>query len=104
MIEGLKVTVEGVELRELCIKQAEFHEQRRDKYAASAQTLGDVVPEGANYSGGDPKKALADKVSQHDNSARELRFIAAHIVPHESYLLDNLALVKLGISRSAFGA
>lgn len=102
MIEGLKVTVGGIELRDLCLKQAGFHEQRRDKYEASVKSLGDVAPEGVNYSNGDPKKALSDKVTLHDNSARELRFIADHLEPNESYLLDSMALVKLGIARSAF--
>jgi hypothetical protein len=103
MIEGLKVTIATKELRELCLKQAEFHAQRQVTYAENAKNLEDAEIEGMNYSGGDPKKALRDKETQHANSAAELRFIADHLAPDETYLLDGSALTRLGITRNAFG-
>lgn len=103
MIEGLKVTVAAAELRDLCLKQAEFHDARRATYAENVKNLVDAEIEGMNYSGGDPKKALRDKESQHANSADELRFIAGHLDLSESYLLDDAALRKLGITKNGYG-
>lgn len=111
MIEGLKVTVSGTELRDLCLKQAEFHDARRATYSENAKNLADAE-QGDEESGlgaiaytgqADPKKALRDKATQHGNSADELRFIAAHLDLSESYLLDDSALRKLGITKNGYG-
>lgn len=99
MIEGLKVTVNGAELRDLCAKQAGFHEGRRATYASNAKNLADAEIEGMAYTNGDPKKALRDKETQHANCAAELHFIAEHIDTAETYLLDDAALRKLGITK-----
>jgi hypothetical protein len=103
MIEGLKVTVNADELRGLCIAQASFHRERAIAYAENLKNLEDAEIEGMQYSGGDPKNALRDKQSQHENSANELRFIADHLKAGEEYLLDQSALMKLGIARSSNG-
>jgi hypothetical protein len=103
MIEGLKVTVNANELRELCMAQASFHRDRATTYAENLKNLEDAEIEGMQYSGGDPKKALRDKQTQHENSANELRFIADHLKAGEEYLLDQAALVKLGIARAGNG-
>lgn len=102
MIEGLKVTVKAHELRALCEKRAAFHAERRKTYAGQAKNLENAEVEGMQYSGGDPKKALRDKETQHANSAAELQFIAEHLDANETYLLDLSALTKLGITRSQF--
>lgn len=111
MIEGLKVTVAGTELRDLCLKQAEFHDARRATYAENVKNLADAEQGdeeagiGAiTYTGhADPKKALRDKAAQHGNSADELRFIAGHLELSETYLLDDAALRKLGVTKNGYG-
>lgn len=102
-IEGLKVTVAGPELRELCSKQAEFHRERADAYAAQHKNLQEAQIEGMAYSNGDPKKALADKQAEHENKARELTFIGDHIKQDAEYLLDRSALAEIGVIRSNRG-
>ncbi len=102
MIEGLKVTIVGAEVKELCEKRAQHHAARaavyRDQKASmEANEIGEM-----NYSNGDPKRAVKDKQDQHEGDAAEMAFIAAHLIPTEQYLLDAAALAKLGISRRGY--
>lgn len=103
MIEGLKVTVKGTELRELCERHADYHSGRATKYDSNLKALERDEIEGMNYSGGDPKKAMQDRHDKHAAQADELRFIATHLVPNEDYLLDTNALARLGIVKHPFG-
>ncbi|MCQ4271043.1 hypothetical protein NA655_08420 [Pseudomonas kuykendallii] len=100
-IEGLKVTVGGTELRDLCAKQAAFHAERAVKYSQQHASLEDAQIEAMHYTNGDPKKAIADKQAEHENKARELTFIAEHIKLDCEYLLDRSALAEIGVIRSS---
>lgn len=102
MIEGLKVTIVGTELRDLCTKRAEHHRDRSKVYGEQIAMMEKNEVEGMNYTGGDPKRALADKQTEHDSQAGEMAFIAAHIDLSENYLLDSQALVRLGIAKSRY--
>jgi hypothetical protein len=102
MIEGLKVTVSGTELKELCLKQGRHHKHRASVYAAQEQSMVANQIEPMHYSGGDPRQALKDRRAVHESEANELEFIATHLVPNEQYLLDCAALTKLGITRSRY--
>lgn len=103
LIEGLKVTVSGQELRDLCSRQAEFHEGRAKVYAEQHKSLEGAQVESMHYSGGDPKKAIQDKQSEHENKHRELTFIAEHVKLDAEYLLDRSALAEIGVIRSSRG-
>lgn len=98
MINGLQVTISGEEAKQLCLKQAEFHAQKARTYKAQAETMAQVGVEMSHYSN-DPKRAMFDKVAQHQNSASELMFIAEHLDLSETYRLDRSALITLGIAR-----
>ncbi len=98
MIEGLKVTIVGTELRDLCAKRADHHRERSKAYAEQIVSMERNKVEGMNYSGGDPMQALTDKKSQHDGEAGELDFIAEHLQATEQYLLGRDDLHKLGIA------
>lgn len=100
-IEGLKVTVAGPELRDLCNKQAIYHTERAAAYAEQYKNLESAQIEGMQYSNGDPKKALADKRAEHENKARELAFISDHVKLDAEYLLDRSALGEIGVIRSS---
>lgn len=102
MIEGLKVTIVGTELRELCTKRADHHLQLAKHYSdqqasMEANEIGEMT-----YSNSDPKSVLKDKKKHHESEAGELDFIASHLVADEQYLLDSSALVKLGIASSRY--
>lgn len=102
MIQGLKVTVSGIELKELCEKRAAHHTERASVYTAQAESMEKNQIEGMNYSGGDPKRALLEKKMGHEADASELTFIAKHIRLDEEYLLDNTDLHKLGICKARY--
>lgn len=99
MIEGLKVTVVGTELRELCLKRAGHHRTRAAVYAEQKASMDKSEIGEMTYSNGDPKRVLKDKLERHAAEAGEMDFIAAHLVADEHYLLDSSALSKLGIAR-----
>lgn len=100
MIEGLKVTVNGAELRELCMKRVVHHRERAKVYESQRVSMEENEIGEMSYSNGDPKKVLKDKWTEHESEAAELEFIAEHLVTNENYLLDREALSKLGIARS----
>lgn len=100
MIEGLKVTVKAAELRELCIKQADFHRQKAAFYADKVQALAGIPSNAAQgYSGQDPKQQMQAKLDEHENATRELVFIGDHLKEGEEYLLAATDLARLGIVR-----
>lgn len=102
MIEGLKVTVAGTELRDLCLQRSAHHKQRAAVYAEQVASMDKNKIAGMNYSGGDPRSNLQDKMAQHESEGAEMKFIAEHLVLSESYLLDADALQKLGITKRRY--
>lgn len=102
MIEGLKVTITGQELKELCVKRSEFHIGRSKVYQEQLCNMENTEVEGMTYSNGDPKRSLKDKKDQHLSDAGELEFISKHLNLNEEYLLDITDLVKLGIAKSRY--
>lgn len=102
MIEGLKVTVAGTELKELCHARAKHHEEREKVYLDQLKRMDEAKIEGMNYSGGDPRQALEDKATEHKEQSGEMQFIAEHLNTSETYILDHQDLAKLGIRRSGY--
>jgi hypothetical protein len=102
MIQGLKATIRGIELRQLCSARARHHRERAATYAQQKANMEAASIEGMNYTGGDPIKSLGDKLEQHEAEAGELEFLAAHLDADESYLLAREDLHKLGICKSRF--
>jgi hypothetical protein len=102
MIEGLKVTVAGSELRRLAGERADYHAERVTVYVGQIDGMKAAQVEGVQYTNGDPVQALEGRRAQHENDSRELRFIAEHIDVGETYLLDRDALIRLGIVSSRY--
>lgn len=97
IIEGIKITINGTELQELCQNQATHHFERATVYAEQLLAMKANEIEGMEYSGGDPTKAISDRRDKHKAEAQELKFIADHINPAATYILDTRDLAKLGI-------
>lgn len=102
MIEGLKVTVKGGEVRDLADKRADYHAERRTAYAEQVVSMEAAKVEGMAYTNGDPVRALKEKLDEHGSEEQEMRFISAHIDPKETYLLDRDALHRLGIVKKRY--
>lgn len=102
-IQGLKVTIRGIELAELCNARAAHHRDRAKVYADQARSLETAQVEApVNYSGGNPRESLLVKMNEHKGEASEMEFIAKHIDLSEVYMLENADLVKLGITKSRY--
>jgi hypothetical protein len=102
MTEGLKVTIKGAELRELCLERVEHHSQRSLVYVDQIASMEANEIEGMNYSGGDPKQQLIERREHHGAEASELQFIGDHLNLTEDYLLDRGDLQKLGICKGRY--
>jgi hypothetical protein len=95
MIEGLKVTITGLELQKLCAERSGHHSNKAQILREQLPTLDSLqVPNTSNRPGDDART----KIKSHEFKAAEMCFIAAHIVPEETYVLDDNDLLKLGIA------
>lgn len=102
MIEGLKVTIKGDELRSLCVTRSNHHTNREAFYVQKQKDLAGINLHDGRSSGRDPADDLKNKAEGHNSSAAELQFIADHIVLDETYILDRADLAKLGIGKSFY--
>lgn len=100
VIEGLQVTVAGVEVAQLATKQAKFHAARAAFYGKQVEMYAGVqdgAPPVQYTSHQDPKAAAQQKQTEHQQKVDHLIFIADHIKADAEYLLDNAALSTQGI-------
>lgn len=101
MIEGLKVTVNGVELIGLCKARATWHRVKAGRYREQAKSYADLVENDQAFSNktsrGDLASQANESAGKHESQGQEMDFLAGHINPDESYLLENADLFKLGI-------
>lgn len=102
MIHGLKVVVQSVELKELCLARANHHRDRAFAYSEQIKSMESNKIEGMAYTNGNPIQSLKDRRAKHENEASELLFIANHLVGDESYMLEHSDLEKLGIVSSRY--
>jgi len=97
MIEGLKVCIPTVELRELCIASAEFHHERAATYDAQINNLKAAQVEGMKYTNGNPIESLTERKDEHEAGEMEMRFIAKYLKDGEEYLLSRDEMLSLGV-------
>ena len=104
MIEGLKVIVSPVELKELCEKRAAFHIAKAEMYAKKVIASKELHGDGGTMATSmrNPTDEYVNKENEHKNSAIKLQFIATHLKDSD-YLLSNRDLVELGISSDSIG-
>lgn len=101
MIEGLKVFVSGVEVADLARERARLHEERAALYEKSIEDLASSA-EDLKGTSSNPNEQLRARADEHRSSAAEMLFIAEHISPTETYLLDREALFRLGIVKNRY--
>lgn len=100
MIQGLKITVLGPELRDLIDKRIAYSQERSEFYADKVKLL-----EGVEMNAGSSVDAfhdLTNKRDQHSREAEELAFIADHLDLGETYLLDRSDMQRLGIVKQGW--
>lgn len=106
MIEGLKVTVPGAEVKRLLEKKAEHHRLRAseyqavvDRYAAAGITSDD---DNKLSSQRDPVSEARSGVKRHQERERENLFLARWVNTQQAFLLDTTDLNRLGVLESRF--
>jgi hypothetical protein len=106
MIEGLKVTVSGKELKTLCLARAAYHKGRVRFYEDKATSLKGIDSDNSvgfsNSSSGDPIKQMEASALKHKQQAEELAFTAEHLVAKENYLLARADLNIIGVVAQAW--
>lgn len=105
MIEGLKITVSGTELRTLCLTQAGKLKAKAERALEQADVYETAeVQTGVQQSTSnrDPVEDLRAAAVTHNSNAQELVFIADHLEPLETYLLGREDLYRLGIIKERF--
>ena len=98
MIEGLKVTISGSEVRELATKRAACHAEKAEQYRKQLEALATLNVVGTSNGPGDAAKAII----QHTAHAAEMQFIADHVDVNEQYILNSGDLARLGVSYTAW--
>lgn len=96
MIEGLHVTVSGTELAGIIsvrVSDLRARAGKLAKFREQTETLRDEININSNVSKVDPEQAIG----QLREEATELEFLAAHLVPTETYQLDHDDLRRIGV-------
>lgn len=94
MIEGLKATVRGDELKRIILDRANKY---RDEAKAACVQRAKLQSAGAD----DAREKHDEKYKLHLAKSRE--WLAAHIVTDETYLLDRGDMVLIGIEEDEYG-
>ena len=97
MIEGLRFDVTSEELKVHLEKKLRHHRERVAFYKDKAQALQAGGAEPAGYTGGDPVQSLREKAAQHQNRVELFDFLRGHLIPGETYRLEENDLLKLEI-------
>lgn len=97
MIEGLRLDFTTGELAAHLTQRIDHHIERAGFYEKQASALEGGGVQAQQYSGGDPLRSLRDSMAQHRNRAELLRVMRDHLVPDETYRLDEGDLLKIEI-------
>ena len=89
MIEGLKLTMTGGELRERLDEKIRWHEGRRDEFARALAPSDDPESVAAQL----PDHIIEHMRDEHDSRASVLVLIHDHVVESETYRLGEADLM-----------
>ena len=95
MIEGLKFDVSYQEMQVHLEAKEAHHRERAAFYADKAAALEKGGAEAAQFSGGDPVRALRDSQTKHVHRADLFDFLRRHLIAGETYRLTEADLVVL---------
>lgn len=102
MIEGLKIQIDSDELEAHLNMRVEYHEKKMTFYDEQVRSLraGGVA---AGHQSNDPVHSLEGSAKQHRDRASFFRFMADHLIPNETYQLDESDLGRLEIASRYYG-
>lgn len=99
MIEGIRIDLSTAELREHLQQRVEFHAEKAKWYADRAQELKDV---GSENKSNDPASSLRASAKDHENRRAFFAFVASHLIPDETYRLEESDFIRLEFSSRYF--
>lgn len=102
MIEGLKIEIGSAELGEHITTRASFHEGKAKFYTEQVTNLkaGGIREQAMSN---DPVSSLEASAKQHRERGAFFRFMAEHLIPDETYQLDESDLGRLEIVSRYYG-
>ena len=96
MIEGIVVRMETDELMTHLLKRVEYHTQRSKFYEQECEKFKAEADDAKIRQGQNTfvqtSKAMEEAAEKHDRSALWFNFVADHLIPDETYHLDDKAL------------
>lgn len=97
MIEGFKLDFTGEELKDHVAKKVQYHLERAAFYDQQAKQLAAGGAQPAQFTGGDPIRALQEQGKTHARRSEFFDVLTKHIVRGETYRLSEDDLIKLEI-------
>ena len=95
MIEGLKVTVSGAEMRDHLLKRSNYHRDKGLAYAGDVERLEARGEEDDESRSVDPIRQLRERRDDHHDKSAYFLFLAEHVNLGESYLLGQQDLIMI---------
>jgi hypothetical protein len=94
VIEGVRIELSSEELRQTFVDRASWHYERAMFYEDQVDSL---RRGGVNASGvtNDPVSSLENSARQHKDRQAYFTFLAAHLIPDETYRLSEQDLTRL---------
>jgi hypothetical protein len=102
MIEGIKIEMTTAELKKHVISRAAFHTTKAKWYAKQGTSLRSGRSDMPNMSN-DPVSSLERSREDHEKRAAFFSIIAKHLVPSETYRLNESDLTRLEFASQYFG-
>jgi hypothetical protein len=96
MIEGLKIDVSSIKLKDYLIQRAVYHKERAERHGSQINLLREVglAPNGASD---DPVSGLEQSVNDHLHRMDYFMDLADHLVQDETYRLSESHLARIEI-------
>jgi hypothetical protein len=109
MIEGLRVTVPGTEVKALLEERAKYHSQRSSDYRRTWETLSaamgslqeEDMPKMSSMNN-DPVAQAKAGIERHTAKEKENTFMAKFVKTEEDFLLGTEDLHRLGVIESRY--
>lgn len=107
-IQGLKLTMTSAELKQTCENRIKYHQEKADWCAAEVERLEPKLEEFRHEAQKSGKMGRSNNVNnaaasfktefqRHFDRVTLFKFMAEHIIPNETYILDEMDLKKLEV-------
>lgn len=109
MIQGLFIDVTSEELKKMLLGRLEYHKNKLAVYQKQLGQLEEVektlqaeAEVISKTSHGSPKSSMEQAIKKHSDQIIYYEFMAAHVVPSETYRLGEQELTRLGVSSERY--